>query len=99
MRAASWLREGRRPADDLSAFEGSGRSGLDCGAADVFAFMARLIVMAAAHKGQPATVRFTGYYYCLKTSLALARFFVHYQYKTDNSSTALYHVDDCTLGY
>lgn len=38
MRAASWLREGRRPAG--AAFEGSGRSGLDCEAADEFAFMA-----------------------------------------------------------
>lgn len=43
MRAASWLREGRRPAEEgLSAFERSGRSGLGCGAADEFAFMARV---------------------------------------------------------
>ena len=51
MRAASWLREGRRPAEEpLSAFERSGRSGLGSEAADEFAFMARSIVM---DKGQP----------------------------------------------
>ena len=77
MRAASWLREGRRPAEEgLSAFEISGRSGLDCEAADEFAFMARSIVMAAAHKGQPLQV--TGYLLnCLIGTVTVARFIVH----------------------
>lgn len=52
MRAASWLREGRRAAEEDFEWSGPG-----CEAADGFALIARSmawsIVMAAAHKSQP----------------------------------------------
>lgn len=101
IRAASWLREGRRPAEaeeDLSAFERSGRSGLGCEAVDVFAFMARSNGMAAAHKGQPLHCCEHHRAIILLNSiwLALARFFVLYRY---NSSTVLHHVYDGFLSY
>jgi hypothetical protein len=102
MRAASWLREGRRPVEEvLSAFGISSRSGLGCGAADEFAFMARSIVMAAAHKGQPLRCEPHRVAYSYLTRVGTGTFLcnLHYQYKSDKlfSSTALYHVDDYTL--
>ena len=72
----------------LSAFVISGRSGLDCEAADEFALMAMAIVMAAAHKGQPPA-SLIGYFTVL----------YYFSYATNtNPFYSIYHVDDYTFG-
>src|SRR5579863_40372 len=63
IRAASWLSEGRRPADEgRSGFEWSGPG---CEAVDEFALMAGLFVVAATHKSQPRSASCLFYYFIL----------------------------------